>query len=273
MKLTRIALTFALAAAALDAAPRIKFIKLSVGNPGAIARTENVVVAVGQMKRIDPGFNAGNAIVVATNAASLEEDARVLQATELPSQADDLDGDGKYDELVFQIDLGAGQTRMVTIAYGEQAAIQRLRGKYPPRTAMQFATRYEGLGWESEDIAWRIYFDKRNAIDIYGKRRPGLYLDLFAQPEYVYHLESPLGRDIFKVDPTLGAGSVAAIVNGKATRWPMSPNASGACWRAGPCAPSANTNSRVGSSAARRSIWSAASPSGQASMAFTIELP
>jgi len=217
MKLTRIALTFALAAAALDAAPRIKFIKLSVGNPGAIARTENVVVAVGQMKRIDPGFNAGNAIVVATNAASLEEDARVLQATELPSQADDLDGDGKYDELVFQIDLGAGQTRMVTIAYGEQAAIQRLRGKYPPRTAMQFATRYEGLGWESEDIAWRIYFDKRNAIDIYGKRRPGLYLDLFAQPEYVYHLESPLGRDIFKVDPTLGVGSVAAIVNGKAT--------------------------------------------------------
>ena len=82
---------------------------------------------------------------------------------------------------------------------------------------MKFATRYEGLGWESEDIAWRIYFDKRNAIDIYGKRRPGLYLDLFAQPEYVYHLESPLGRDIFKVDPTLGVGSVAAIVNGKAT--------------------------------------------------------
>src|SRR5665811_1945290 len=108
------------------------------------------------------------------------------------------------DELVFQIDLGAGQTRMVTIAYGEQAAIQRLRGKYPPRTAMQFATRYEGLGWESEDIAWRIYFDKRNAIDIYGKRRPGLYLDVFAAPQYVYHLESPLGRDIFKVDPTLG---------------------------------------------------------------------
>src|ERR1035438_9603956 len=216
MKLTRCALTLALAAA-LHAAPRIHRIQLSITNPGPIARTENVVLTVAQLARIDPGFNAANAIVVATGAANFADDARVMQAAELPSQADDLDGDGKLDELVFQIDLAGGQTRIVTVAYGDQAAIQRLRGRYPARTAMKFAARYEGLGWESEDIAWRIYFDKRNAIDIYGKRRPGLYLDVFAAPEYVYHLESPLGRDIFKVDPTLGVGSVAAMVDGKAT--------------------------------------------------------
>src|ERR1035438_7443911 len=204
-----------LPAAALDAAPLIRRMQLSIANPSPVARTENVVLPVAQLKRIDPGFNAANAIVVATNAASFADDARFLQTAELPPQADDLDGDGKLDELVFQIDLGPSQTRIVTIAYGDQAAIQRLRGSYPARTAMKFATRYEGLGWESQDIAWRIYFDKRNAIDIYGKRRPGLYLDVFAAPEYVYHLESPLGRDIFKVDPTLGVGSVAAIVNGK----------------------------------------------------------
>ncbi len=215
MNLGRCALALALAAA-LHAAPHIKRIQLSITNPVPLARTENVVLPVTQLKRIDPAFNAGNAIVVATNAVNFADDAGVLQATELPSQADDLDGDGKYDELAFQIDLAAGQTRVVTIAYGDQAAIQRLRGRYPVRTAMKFATRYEGLGWESEDIAWRIYFDKRNAIDIYGKRRPGLYLDMFAAPEYIYHLESPMGRDIFKVDPTLGVGSVAAIVNGKA---------------------------------------------------------
>src|ERR1039458_9940257 len=216
MKLTRCALTLVLAAAALDAAPRIQRMQLSVTNPAPIARTGNVVLPVAQLKRIDPGFNAANAIVVATEASNFADDARVMQASELPSQADDLDGDGKLDELVFQIDLAAAQTRIVTIAYGDQAAIQRLRGRYPARTAMKFAARYEGLGWESEDIAWRIYFDKRNAIDIYGKRRPGLYLDVFSAPQYVYHLESPLGRDIFKVDPTLGVGSVAAIVNGKA---------------------------------------------------------
>ncbi len=217
MKLIRCALILALAAAALDAAPRIQRIQLSVTNPVPIARTGNVVLPVAQLVRIDPGFNAANAIVVATDAASFADDARVMQASELPSQADDLDGDGKLDELVFQIDLASGQTRIVTIAYGDQAAIQRLRGRYPARTAMKFAARYEGLGWESEDIAWRIYFDKRNAIDIYGKRRPGLYLDVFSAPQYVYHLESPLGRDIFKVDPTLGVGSVAAMVDGKST--------------------------------------------------------
>src|SRR5260370_22896726 len=216
MKVGRCALAFALTSATLHAATRIERTQLPITNPVPLARLESFALPVAQLKRIDPAFNAGNAIVVATNAANPADDARVLQAAELPSQADDLDGDGKYDELVFQIDLAAGQTRIVTIAYGDQAAIQRLRARDPVRTAMKFATRYEGLGWESEDIAWRIYFDKRNAIDIYGKRRPGLYLDMFAAPEYVYHLESPMGRDIFKVDPTLGVASVAAIVNGKA---------------------------------------------------------
>src|ERR1035441_9708021 len=55
-------------------------------------------------------------------------------------------------------------------------------------------------------------------------------------------------------------------------RWPTSPNASGACWPAVPCAPSASTNSRAGRSAARLSTWSAASPSGRASMASITEL-
>ena len=100
---------------------------------------------------------------------------------------------------------------------------------------MKFATRYEGLGWESEEIAWRIYFDKRNAIDIYGKRRPGLYLDLFAAPEYVYHLEGPMGRDIFKVGPDARRGlGRGAWWMARRRRWPTWRSASGACWPRGP---------------------------------------
>jgi unsaturated chondroitin disaccharide hydrolase len=203
-------LALALLAAALvcDAASHIKRVQLAVSNPAAEPRAAaNVVVPVATLKRAAPDFTPGSAIVVSHESTP---------GIEIPSQADDLDGDGKYDELVFQLALGPGQTRVVTIAYGDQAAILRLRGQYPVRTAMKFATRYEGLGWESEHAAWRIYFDKRNAIDLYGKRRPGLYLDLFAAPEYVYHLETPMGRDIFKVDPTLGIGSVAAVIDGKA---------------------------------------------------------
>ena len=110
-----------------------------------------------------------------------------------------------------------GQTRIVTIAYGDAAAIQRLRTPYPKRTAARFAAHYEGPGWESETTAWRIYFDARNAIDLWGKRRPGLYLELFASPEYGYHEESPLGRDIYGIGKALGVAGIGAVVDGKVT--------------------------------------------------------
>jgi hypothetical protein len=87
-------------AAAATAAP-IKVLKLSVTNPTAVTRAaEDIVVPVAALKRIAPDFNAGNAIVTTSDAATLNEDARTLQTIELASQADDLDGDGKYDELV-----------------------------------------------------------------------------------------------------------------------------------------------------------------------------
>ena len=69
-----------------------------------------------------------------------------MQTIELPSQADDLDGDNKYDELAFQIELKPKQTRIVTIAYGDTATIQRLRSDYPKRTAAKFTMKFEGLG-------------------------------------------------------------------------------------------------------------------------------
>src|SRR5213593_1214735 len=201
------------------ATPRIKVLKLRVTNPTDESRpAENIVVSVADLKRIAPDFKAGDAIVTTSDAAMLEEDGRILQTIELPSQADDLDGDNKYDELAFQIDLKPKQTRIVTIAYGDSGTIQRLRSDYPKRTAAKFTMKFDGLGWESETTAWRIYFDKRNAIDIWGKRRPGLYLEMFGAPEYVCHWESPLGRDIYRIGDAIGIGAVAALVDGKAVR-------------------------------------------------------
>src|SRR5207302_9008047 len=201
------------------AAPRVKVLKLSVTNPTDQLRLhENIVLSVAELKRIAPDFKAGDVIVTTSDASTLEADARTLQTIELPSQADDLDGDNKYDELAFQIELKPKQTRIVTISYGETATIQRLRSKYPKRTAAKFTMKFDGLGWESEATAWRIYFDKRNAIDVWGKRRPGLYLEMFGAPEYVYHWESPLGRDIYRIGDAIGIGAVSALVDGKAVR-------------------------------------------------------
>jgi unsaturated chondroitin disaccharide hydrolase len=139
-----------------------------------------------------------------------------LHATELPSQIDDLDGDFKPDALAFQIDLKPHQTRIVTITWGAPDRIFRLRGDYEAQTNAIFTKKIDGMGWESKRDSFRLYFDKRNAIDLYGKPRPSLQLQRYATPGYIYHNYSPDGRDIYLVADALGVGAPAAWVNGTA---------------------------------------------------------
>jgi unsaturated chondroitin disaccharide hydrolase len=212
--LSLVALTL-LSAGPVWAAPRVKVLKIAVSNPGADRTAEPIVVEVSALKKVAPDLVPFPIVVTHTKARTLEEDAAVLRAEEVPSQVDDTNGDGTADEVAFQIPLGANETRIVTIAYGDTATIWRLRGEYPGRTDARFATKYEGVGWESERTAWRLYFDKRNAIDLFGKRRPGLWLETFATPGYDYHAEMPIGRDIYKNGDAIGIGSIAALVDGK----------------------------------------------------------
>jgi len=198
--------------------PRIKMIKISVTNPANEPRTENVVLSVSDLKRVAPDLKASSVIVTATQASTLEEEAGALQADELASQADDLDQDRKLDEIAFQIDLKPLQKRIVTLSYGDPATVARLKSTYPKRAYAKFTPVFEGLGWESDLTAWRVYFDPRNAIDLFGKRRPGLHLELFGTPEYNYHEEAPEGRDIYKVGDSIGIGALAALVDGKVVK-------------------------------------------------------
>ena len=197
-------------------AQKIKNIKIAVSNPGDHPRNAaDIVIPIAQIRTIAPDFTPGALIVTASDASTPEQDASILQTEELPSQVDDLDGDGKGDELAFQVDLGPHQTRIVTVSYGNQERIWRLRSDYQQRTAALFSRKIEGLGWESERVAFRVYFDSRNAIDLYGKRRPTLQLGMYAAPDYTYHDESPEGRDIYKVGDAIGIGAVAGLVDGK----------------------------------------------------------
>ena len=199
-----------------QAAQQIKNIKIAISNPGDHPRNAtDIVIPIAQLQKVAPDFTPGSIIVTVSDAGTLEQDASALQTEELPSQVDDLDGDGKGDELAFQADLAPHQTRIVTISYGNQERIWRLRGDYQQRAAALFSQKIEGLGWESERVAFRVYFDSRNAIDLYGKRRPTLQLKMFASPDYTYHDESPEGRDIYKVGDAIGIGSVAGLVDGK----------------------------------------------------------
>ena len=184
----------------------VREIKVAVSNPtGQPREAEDIIVPFSDLRRVAPEINAGSLVVT-------------VDGSEIPSQVDDLNEDGKADELAFQIDLGAKQTRTVTIAYGVPDQIFRMRSQYPQRTYAIFANKIEGLGWESDKNAWRLYFDPRNAIDLYGKRRGEMFLDILATPEYIYHLDSPNGRDIYRIGDALGIGAVGAWGNEKAVR-------------------------------------------------------
>src|SRR5436189_4565723 len=80
----------------VSATPRIKVLKVSVTNPtDQIRLAEDVVIKVDDLRRIAADFRPGDVIATTSDASTLEEDARTLQTIELPSQADDLDGDNK----------------------------------------------------------------------------------------------------------------------------------------------------------------------------------
>lgn len=72
-----------------------------------------------------------------------------------------------------------------------------------------FFIRYEGPGWESNKIAYRLYLDWRNCIDIFGKVTDTLVLSKVGLDGFEsYHHESPWGMDILKVGKGLGIGAI-----------------------------------------------------------------
>jgi unsaturated chondroitin disaccharide hydrolase len=191
---------------------QIKQIKLLIraGDPD--------VVSVAELQKIAPDFDGKTFVLTTSDATTPEEDAKAVQYRPLPFQSDDLNGDGKPDEIAFTVEPNTRIRRVVTLSYGPESAIAPLRSPFPKRAHARFAQKYDGMGWESDRVAWRLYFDKRNSIDLFGKRQQGLALDYFAAPGVKYQEESPIGRDIFKNGETLGLGSIGAVVDGAVVR-------------------------------------------------------
>lgn len=86
----------------------------------------------------------------------------------------------------------------------------------PLHTDHSFDIRYEGPGWESNKIGYRLYLDWRNAIDIYGKKTEEIVLPNVGQDGFdSYHEMSDWGADILKVGKGLGIGAIGRVVNGE----------------------------------------------------------
>src|SRR5256885_2764125 len=133
-----------LVACPIWAEPHLKSIKIAITNPTDQNRpAENIVLAVSDLRKVAPDIYIGSHIVTATDASTLAEDAAVLRAQELASQVDDIDGDLKPDELVFQIDLKPRQTRVVTITWGPPDRVFRLRGDYEPQRSEEHTSELQ----------------------------------------------------------------------------------------------------------------------------------
>ncbi|MDR1632215.1 MAG: DUF4861 domain-containing protein [Dysgonamonadaceae bacterium] len=79
--------------------------------------------------------------------------------------------------------------------------------------------KYEGPGWESDKAGFRFYLDQRNAIDVFGKKTPGIVLPFVGVDNYeTYHHPAIWGMDNMKVGSALGIGSIAVWDGKQAVR-------------------------------------------------------
>jgi len=84
----------------------------------------------------------------------------------------------------------------------------------PRHTDHTYFIRYEGPGWENQNVAFRLYLDWRNAVDIYGKRVKNAVLPEVGQDGFdSYHNDSPWGLDLLKAGKGLGIGGYGRLVN------------------------------------------------------------
>ncbi len=164
---------------------------------------------------------------LADSTTEVKPGVRDESGTWLPSQCDDLDGDGRWDELAFLCSLNAGESKKVVFV------IQDSMPEFPKRTNIRFGRftkpfeelntglrlkinvittpeyQMEGPAWENDVIAFRNYYDARNGMDIFGKCTAEMVLDSVGVNGREYHTLADWGMDILKVGNSLGAGAIA----------------------------------------------------------------
>lgn len=157
---------------------------------------------------------------------------------EIAWQLDDLNDDGRADELVFLVDLKPNATETYTIDLSTQPsdktftpgtnAYIRLNDKnkkYPKIQAIAFpgdANNREmyssiyGHGAVLEGLynAIRVYMDNRQSVDLYAKNTPRLELEETGFYTTREQLENGYGRDILWAGTSVALGSFRGYQNG-----------------------------------------------------------
>jgi hypothetical protein len=220
-------LTLLLAAAALTTTAEAQLrldkasrkVRITVTNPSDETRTDEPVVVA---------FPEGK-----YRSATVFDGKR-----EVPSQVDDLDQNGLPEELAFVIDLKPGETKTLTLRFSEQ---EEPAGRYPARVHAQMFFRdkehklniptdtassptgdlynrlhHHGPAFESELMAYRLYFDRKQTVDLYGKYHKGLELAESLWYPTDEQLARGFGDDILRVSGSVGIGTLKGWNGSKA---------------------------------------------------------
>jgi len=199
-------------------------IKLTVTNPNSVdLKDAPVVVKLATLQKLK--VNKANQLAV------------FIEGKQVSSQLDDLNKDGKADELVFLTDLKAGEKKKVRLKYMKD----KKRINFPSEIYVSFIQKeadgthkdvlevsstkndmynklhHHGIAFESELMAYRIYFDNKSTIDLYGKKKHRLEIPDTKWYPTAEQLATGYGDDILLVSGWVGVGTVKGYENEKMT--------------------------------------------------------
>lgn len=159
----------------------------------------------------------------------------------MPYQLDDIDQDGRNDELFLLLDLPANAQKQLTIDLSSKEAetdftpltnayikLNDKNKKHPKITAISFPGDVDtketynsiyGHGAILEGLynAIRVYMDNRQSIDLYTKNQPQLELDTTGFYTTREQMAQGYGRDVLWAGKSVAMGSFRGYQNGEPT--------------------------------------------------------
>jgi len=199
-----------------------KTFSIEVSNGWNKAKENEPVVL--KIKELNAGFTVKSAIVKEGN-------------TEIPSQLDDLNGDRKADELSFVTNVPAKGNKTFNIILSSEKStktypskvyaemlVSDKKGKHVPISSVSVPggilynqLHHHGPAFESELVAYRIYFDKKQTVDLYGKFNKGFEIKESGFYPSDEQLAKGFGDDVLRVNSSCGLGALKGWDGKKAT--------------------------------------------------------
>ncbi len=126
-----------------------------------------------------------------------------LNGSFMLSQLDDLDKDGIWDELFFQVDLKPRETKTVFIYIVRNMIDQ---SKHYTHAEIGMYGKHLMPWWESGHIGWKLWYP--DSCDMYGKREDKLVANVMNTNHYGHDTPYSVGADIMWVRRTFGSGGI-----------------------------------------------------------------